>query len=247
MKVGIATNICLFNKMKILMVKKSNDHKLWGPPGGRVELGESLIDASKRELYEETGIADFKIYEICSSWSGKNGLDFLHVLQISGETNTQESEVILSDENSDWMWWNFGKFFDRELKTYINKDYMLKGWFAKSGISFPLILCDKKDSVLIRDLIKGKELFCSDKKNKFFYTDKKIKILLSDSDEEIFNIKIQFSEENYSISSYEEYLKKRIELDISFNKIFISNNIEITEKQKIFNQILEDFNIKELY
>ncbi|MGL4402807.1 MAG: NUDIX hydrolase [Fusobacteriaceae bacterium] len=232
--------------MKILMVKKSNDHKLWGPPGGRVEFGESLTDASKRELYEETGITDFKIYETCSSWSGKNGTDFLHVLQIAGETDISESEVVLSDENSDWMWWNFGNFFDIELQTYVNKDYMLKGWFAKSGSSFPLIICDKKDSILIKNLIEGKELFCSDKKNRDFYTDKKIKILLSDNNEEFFNVKIEFSEEDSAVSSYKEYLKKRTEIDISFNKIFISSNIEIIEKKKIFNQILEDFSIKEL-
>lgn len=42
------------NTHQILLVK--THHRGWDLPGGQVELGESLIDAAKRETLEESGI-----------------------------------------------------------------------------------------------------------------------------------------------------------------------------------------------
>ena len=43
---------------KALVIKRANDpyKGQWSIPGGRVELGESLVDAVRRELREETGL-----------------------------------------------------------------------------------------------------------------------------------------------------------------------------------------------
>ena len=44
---------------RVLLVRRANppDQGLWGFPGGRIEPGESHLDAALRELGEETGIA----------------------------------------------------------------------------------------------------------------------------------------------------------------------------------------------
>ena len=43
---------------EVLLVRRANppDQGLWGFPGGRMEMGESHLDAALRELEEETGI-----------------------------------------------------------------------------------------------------------------------------------------------------------------------------------------------
>jgi mutator protein MutT len=43
---------------KALIIKRANDpyKGQWSIPGGRVELGESLLDALRREMREETGL-----------------------------------------------------------------------------------------------------------------------------------------------------------------------------------------------
>lgn len=43
---------------QLLLVRRSNkpDLGLWGYPGGKIELGETVKDAAVRELREETGI-----------------------------------------------------------------------------------------------------------------------------------------------------------------------------------------------
>ena len=48
----------MIDEGRLLMVQRANEPKkgLWSLPGGRVEQGEFLADALKREIREETGL-----------------------------------------------------------------------------------------------------------------------------------------------------------------------------------------------
>jgi len=54
-----AVGAVVFRDDKILLVKRANPpgRGLWAIPGGRVQLGETLKQAAKREVREETGIS----------------------------------------------------------------------------------------------------------------------------------------------------------------------------------------------
>jgi len=69
-----ATLICMKNK-EILLVKRAKEpgKGMWGLPGGFIERGETLAQASQRELYEETNLIGY--YEgIVGTYSEYNTL-----------------------------------------------------------------------------------------------------------------------------------------------------------------------------
>jgi 8-oxo-dGTP diphosphatase len=49
---------CVFKGDTVLLIKRARQPSqgLWSVPGGAIELGETIRDAVKRELYEECGI-----------------------------------------------------------------------------------------------------------------------------------------------------------------------------------------------
>jgi len=58
------------SKQKVLLGKRKNSYKsgYWGLPGGRLELGEPLLEAASREVFEETSLI-------------AEGLDFLGTIR----------------------------------------------------------------------------------------------------------------------------------------------------------------------
>lgn len=63
----VVVGILVKNENKFLLVKEfiEGGHERWLVPGGKVEFGESLEDAAKRELEEETGIKASKMQFLC--------------------------------------------------------------------------------------------------------------------------------------------------------------------------------------
>lgn len=53
-ELGLSVSAMVWREQKILLMRRS-DNGLWGLPGGFVELGESVADAARREVAEETG------------------------------------------------------------------------------------------------------------------------------------------------------------------------------------------------
>jgi len=51
---GLSVSAMVWRDRELLLMRRS-DNGLWGLPGGFVELGESVADAARREVEEETG------------------------------------------------------------------------------------------------------------------------------------------------------------------------------------------------
>jgi len=79
---------------KILLVQSRG--KYWGPPKGTINRDESIIDAAKREVKEETGI-DFIENDIKDSFMIKNNIVYF-VLDIK-ERDVFPQEIIDNDAN----------------------------------------------------------------------------------------------------------------------------------------------------
>lgn len=45
----------VFDKEGRILLQKRREQQAWGFPGGALELGESIVEAAKREILEETG------------------------------------------------------------------------------------------------------------------------------------------------------------------------------------------------
>ena len=64
-KTNSAGGIVLNTKKQVLLVSQVTS---WSFPKGHVEKGESILDAAKREIYEESGIQDLKLIKAFDSY-----------------------------------------------------------------------------------------------------------------------------------------------------------------------------------
>ncbi len=63
---AVAAMAIIYNEEKGMLLEKRTDTGEWCTPGGAIELGESLEDALKREIIEETNLdfANQKLFDI---------------------------------------------------------------------------------------------------------------------------------------------------------------------------------------
>jgi 8-oxo-dGTP pyrophosphatase MutT (NUDIX family) len=110
--VGV-TVLVLDNENRLLLLRRS-DNKCWGPPGGAIELGESIEEAAQRETLEEARLQIGKI-TFFAVFSGKeqyycypNG-DQVYIVQIVYVCRDFCGETQLSDEHIEWGWFTLSE------------------------------------------------------------------------------------------------------------------------------------------
>lgn len=97
------------HKGRILILKRSDtdteDSNSWDIPGGRIESGENIFIALKREILEETGIreSDVSIKDMIGFLVEPYSKDItLQIALFSCESATDR--VSVSDEHSEFRW-----------------------------------------------------------------------------------------------------------------------------------------------
>ena len=55
-----------------ILLSRHKERTTWETQGGHIEVGETPLEAAKRELYEEAGAVEFEIEALCDYWAGKS-------------------------------------------------------------------------------------------------------------------------------------------------------------------------------
>ena len=66
----VGSHVIILNKNNEVLLQLRSDYNFWGIIGGALECGETLEEAAKREVYEETGLI-VKQLEPFQNFSGK--------------------------------------------------------------------------------------------------------------------------------------------------------------------------------
>jgi 8-oxo-dGTP diphosphatase len=142
---GIGVLISIFNKdlSKILLIKrneeKRNKNKAdWGSVGGRVDLGEKLLDACIREAREEIGIAlnpeKLRLIHIKET---PYLTDIFHAIHFIYATILDETEnIIINHESEEYRWFNLDELPNSTLDTkedLLKLNTLAKKEFPKDG------------------------------------------------------------------------------------------------------------------
>ena len=117
--------IVLFNSDEFLLIqhpaKSNGDKGHWDFPKGHVEGSETELETAKRELIEETGIVNFRLFDgfrhrIEYYFQKGNEMVPKEVIFFLAESNTKE--VVLSSEHQNFIWLN--KHLAHNKLTYTN-------------------------------------------------------------------------------------------------------------------------------
>lgn len=101
----LATSICVFRGEEVLLVLRGHAPfaGLWSLPGGRVEFGERLEDAVRREALEETGlaVADVAFVQLHEAIDAANGAHAVIAVFCARAAIGAESTALAGDDAAD--------------------------------------------------------------------------------------------------------------------------------------------------
>ncbi|MBN2285041.1 MAG: NUDIX domain-containing protein [Tissierellales bacterium] len=110
---------------KVLLCKSSKWNNLYVVPGGHVEFGESLEEALRREVFEETRLSlyDMKLIAIKEGLPHATGR---HMVVFDYLCRTHDFEVVLNDEAEEFIWVDEAQVFELPLAKYTESFFRAK-------------------------------------------------------------------------------------------------------------------------
>ncbi|MBI4664478.1 MAG: NUDIX domain-containing protein [Verrucomicrobia bacterium] len=114
-RIGLGVGVFVLDSANHVLLEKRSDCGLWGLLGGRVEVGESIAEAARREVREETGL-EVEILRLIGVYSETedriitypdNG-DVVHKIDVILEARIVSGALVKSHESEEL------RFFRRE-------------------------------------------------------------------------------------------------------------------------------------
>lgn len=126
----------IFNdKGEIFLMKSDKWRGMYCIPGGHIELGETLIDAVKREIKEETNldVDNIEFHSIQDCIFCENYYEKRHFIFIDFICTAVSDKVILNDEGFEYVWVSPENINKYSVEPYTLK--MIEFYLTKSNES----------------------------------------------------------------------------------------------------------------
>ena len=129
----LTVGILIFNpRGEMFLMKTHKWHGKYGVPGGHIELGESAIEAARREAKEETNLEICNVEFLCWQECVYDGQFWKprHFIFLDFTAKTDKVDVVLNDEGEDFIWIDPQKALDEldidsytavSIRNYLNR------------------------------------------------------------------------------------------------------------------------------
>ncbi len=131
---GLGVFVCVFNRnfSKIMLIKRNEEKRKkwnadWGNVGGKIEFGETSMQACIREAQEETGLnldpsslKSIYIKETPDFLPQVHAIHFVYAASID-----ENSKIVLNSESDGYEWFELENLPDRMIDS---KEDIIKWW-----------------------------------------------------------------------------------------------------------------------
>ena len=128
---GSAVMMAVDENERVLLVRQFRlpaEKELWELPAGRMDPGESAIDAAKRELREETGYNADQWTQLASYWASPGYVDEKMNLFLA-EGLTEGKQEPMEDERIELRWFTKDELGEMIKRGEIQDGKTLVGYF----------------------------------------------------------------------------------------------------------------------